>query len=266
MAGPPVADPDPMRTHDPQTRPPGPRRLPRAAAWVAACAILLAGGAGCRNARGGWLRGGGGGSGDGIARHDPLLGGARIPPQNLPIPGKDAYGSRGTRDPLLVSPTGRDDHDRKATQQNPDNPPNTKAGGSAARSRDSREPWRPGLEATNGALAAGLRPDDSVLSIGDRRPVGATASRPVPLRPRAEPAPAAVSAPAGIESYTAVLQHLGAKWDGPVREGDVFVMRADVPVSADSPGLLRRYEGAGPTPAAAANQLVEQVRGDRDGR
>ena len=256
-----------MSTRGTVPRPPARRRPPWVAAWVAACAVLLAGGAGCKNSRGGWLRGGGGSADDGIARNDPLLGGARIPPQNLPIPGKDSYGSRGTRDPLLVSPAGLEDRGTKATQQTPDKPANAKGDGTtASRPRDGREPWRPGPEATNAALAAGLRPDDSVLSIGDRRPVGTPASNPVPLRPRGTPASATAGAAAGIESFTAALQQLGAKWEPPVRDGDLFVMRADVPIAADAPGLVRRYEGAGPTPAAAAQQLVEQVRGDRPGR
>lgn len=223
---------------------------------------LITGSVGCRSSRGG--SGGNAGPGGGIASSDPLLGGARIPPQNLPVPGKDSYGSRGTRDPLLISPTGLEDRGQKATQQNPDKPTNSKGDGTAAsRPRSRREPWRPGLEATNAALAAGLRPDDSTLSIGDRRPVGATASTSVPLRPRAVPTSATTESPNGYESLIAALKQTGAKWEPPMRDGDGYVMRADLPVSSDTPGLVRRYEGAGPTPAAAAQQLLDQIRSDQ---
>src|SRR5581483_6962888 len=73
-----------------------PRRLrPAVAAAVCAAALL----AGCRNSDG--FLGRKSGPEGALASRDPLLGGTRIPPQNLPVPGKDGYGARERRDPLL---------------------------------------------------------------------------------------------------------------------------------------------------------------------
>jgi hypothetical protein len=49
-------------------------------------------------------------------------------------------------------------------------------------------------------------------------------------------------------------------------EGGQYVARVDVPLDADQPGLVRRYEGAGPTPAAALKQVLDEVRTDKGGR
>jgi hypothetical protein len=174
------------------------------------------------------------GGGPSSRGNDPLLG-RYIPKTNLPVSDRDAAG-RG-RDPLYSTPAGRD----KGGDREKDEPS----------ARADREPYRPGIETTVAGLAAG-RADDTSLSIGerpDRRSGGATAGRgPVPL-----------TAP-GVESVAAELRRLGATVTEPVREGGEYVMRADV--APPDGGRVRRYEGAGGTPAAAARQLLDQVRED----
>ncbi len=226
-----------------------PRRL-GLAAWAGAFAAALAG---CRSS-GGYADRGGGETGGTLTSRDPLLGGTRIPPQNLPVPGKDGYGSRERRDPLLGSPTGRDDGSERAGKAD--------GGGSASRGA-GKEPFRPGPGTTNAALAGALVPDDTELSIGERRTPGKTTGQPrgpVPLRPKdaANPPPGP-----GFDEVTDQLKRYGATWDPPVREGGEYVFRCDVPTDPDRPGLVRRYEGAGPTAAAAAKQVLDQVKSDR---
>lgn len=203
------------------------------AVCVGVCALL---GAGCK--------GTGSKNESGVARGgDPILG-HRIPPQNLPVPGKDAVGSREGRDPLLGAPTGEKRGERAAKPGE---------NGSAAL------PYRPGRGVTNAALANPLKTDDSELSVGDRRAAGAVAGRgPVPFR--------GDDNKAGGMTFTEIageLRRLGAKVGEPERDGSGYVLRAEVPLDPDNPGRLRAYEEVGPTAASAAKQILDQVRGDR---
>ncbi len=134
---------------------------------LALCALTTL--VGCRNSGGGLFSRRENPDGNLMSRGDPLLGGTRIPPQNLPLPGQEGYGARGARDPLLGSPASRDDEDGQAKQPRPN--------GSALRRPTKDQPFRPGPETTPAALAGHLVPDDT-LSIGDRRPRGQTASQP----------------------------------------------------------------------------------------
>src|SRR5581483_10873998 len=211
-----------------------PRRLrPAVAAAVCAAALL----AGCRNSDG--FLGRKSGPEGALASRDPLLGGTRIPPQNLPVPGKDGYGARERRDPLLGAPAGRDGAGERAGQGD--------GKGSAKRGPTKDEPFRPGPGTTNAALASHLVPDDT-LSIGDRRAPGRPTSRPADGDPE-------------FELVADELRRCGATVEPAARVGDGYEVRASVPL--DGPGLIRQYTGAGPTPAAAAKQVLDQVKADR---
>jgi hypothetical protein len=226
-----------MGTRGQYLRPTPPRRRWMAAAAAVCAAAVLAG---CKSSGGG-LFNRGGPNGTLMSRGDPLLGGARIPPQNLPLPGRDGYGARERKDPLLGSPAGRDADERAGRDD---------AKGSASRGWTKDHPFRPGPGTTNAALAGHLVPDDT-LSIGDRRAPGRTASQPADDGPE----------------YTRAadeLRRLGATVDPPERTGNGYEVRATVPL--DGPGLIRQYTGAGLTPAAAVRQLLDQVRSDRAGR
>ncbi|OWK38023.1 hypothetical protein [Fimbriiglobus ruber] len=238
------------------------RRL-RLAVWAGACAAVVAGG--CKS--------GDKSKDDGSTpkRGDPLFG-SRIPPQDLPVPGKDGYGSKQKRDPLLGTPTADDKRNDRAG----DTPDATPAGGSASlppRTSTREVPFRPDRTVTPAALAMGpISTDDSTMSIGDRRPLASTASVPrgaVPLRRTDPPAttPAPSSETAGgmtLNQIAAELRRYGATIESPAREGSQYVVRADVPINPDqSPGLVRRYEGVGASVVAATKQLLDQVRSDK---
>lgn len=173
----------------------------------------------------------GGGSDD---RPDPLLGGSRIPATNLPIPGKDGYGLE-KRDPLLGAPAARD-KDKAA--------------------KEEREPYRLRTVDTVAAMAGTPR-DPGGLSIGDRRPAATpTGNGPVEFKPDA-------SGGRSYDQIAAELRQFKADFDSPVKEGGEYVLRADVPIEGGPGGTVRRYEGAGATPAAAAKQVLDAVKGDR---
>jgi hypothetical protein len=176
------------------------------------------------------------------SRGDPLLGGARIPPQNLPVPGREGYGSRERRDPLLGSPAARDGSAERAGKDG--------AKGSAIRRPTKDEPFRPGPGTTNAALAGHLAPDDT-LSIGDRRTPGRTTSQPRDDGPE-------------FDGIADELKRLGATAVDSARVGSGYEVRASVPLN--DAGGVRQYTGAGPTAAAAARQVLDQLKSDRDGR
>jgi hypothetical protein len=240
-------------TPDRRTSQPHVPRPLRLAAWAGAfVAVLLAG---CRSS-GRLLGRGGGGDGDQMARNDPLFG-TRIPPQNLPIPGKDSYGAREKADPLYGAPASRDGRDEQASKGS--------GKGSASRGpRFGKEPYRPSAETTNAALAGHLQPDDSEMSIGDRRPVAVPASirGPVPLTPK----DSSDTGGPTLDQIEAELRKYGGQLGRATREGGQYVVRCDVTLDPDQPGLIRSYTGAGVTPTAAARQVLDQVRGDRAGR
>jgi hypothetical protein len=198
-------------------------------------------------------------SGSLASRGDPLLGGRNIPPQNLPVHTREGVAARG--DPLLGSPAGRgvdtppaERTDRVGQRKRS----NTADPGDAAlppRRRD--EPYRPGRESTNAALAAGrLDPADPKLAI-DPDP-----------RPRATPAAFVPRGDGGgrtFDQLAAELKDRYAALVGPAerdRDGG-YVVRAEVPIDPGQPGRLRAYEGTGPTAAAAVMQVLDQVRDDR---
>jgi hypothetical protein len=205
--------------------------------WILV-AVLLA--AGCKSS------GGGGAKSAGLmSRGDPLLG-ARIPPQNLPTSGKDAYTSRERRDPLYGIPSTAED---KPRDEKVSKPLNEKGNATSSLPRNTKDdPFRRGVTTTPAALAGRIEPDDSTLSIGDRRPTVI---------------PAGAVRDGSFDAVAAELRKLGAKVGEPEREKGRFVVRCEVPIDADDPGRLRWYEGAGSTPAAAAKQLLEQVTADR---
>jgi hypothetical protein len=171
---------------------------------------------------------------DGDAR-DPLYG-RYIPKQDLPIPGRDSAGKG--RDPLLASPTSSG-----SKRVNPD------------------EPFRNSQATTPAGLAANVRVEDTGMSMGDRRTEAQPVIRGVPLRPSQE----TVMGSETLNQYAEELRRLRARYDSPIREanGD-YTMTATVPNGKD--GALKRYEAGGPNAAAAAKQLVEQIKADGENK
>jgi hypothetical protein len=198
---------------------------------AAACAAL----GGCRMFDRGGSSGGGGLFARGGDRPDPLLG-SRIPATDLPVPGRGEGYGKGTRDPLLGSPTGRGERFSRT---------------------DGREPFRLGPENTTAGLAGRLTPGDVGLSIGDR-PAG-RADGPVPLRPTDRGSAGGMT----YSQITDALKKFDARWAEPTQEGGEYLFRADVPIEGGADGAVRRYEGAGSTPAAAARQVLDQIKSDR---
>ncbi len=171
--------------------------------------------AGCKNRDGGLFSG-----------RDPLIGGEKIPPQGVPIPGRDGYGSNGVKDPLLK--------------------------GSSA-SRDPREPYRPTADMTSAALA-GSRPSDDYdpLRIDDRRTTGTKTTTPsVPT----------LSSGSTADQMMDDLRRVGGRVYAPIRlqNGD-YEFRCALP--RNESGALTTFTGVAPTANAAIRDVIEQVRAE----
>lgn len=177
-----------------------------------------------------------------VARsHDPLFG-DRIPKQNLPTRSSDAVGTKN-RDPLFgLPPSGETNPIERAV--NPE-----KKGATSRNGSIYPEPFRPGRETTNAALAQGvIAPDDSTMSIGPRRSPGAvTSSRTLQT----------------YEQMVSELRRYGARIGEPTREKGNYVIRAEVPLDVEIVGPSRWYEGYGQTPAVALRQILDQVQADK---
>ncbi len=183
-------------------------------------------GSGCRLFNKSSGESGGGGT------RDPLFGRDRIPATDLPTGRENA---RGKRDPLLVSPSKDDE---KLSSDLP--------------SDGRREPFRTGPNTTAAGLARG---GDPLLSVradepaDDRRPRGG----PVMLKGNSETS--------ALDRALDDLKRLGVKAGEPVREGGEYVLRGE---RESGDGIRRRYEASGSSPAAAAQDLLEQVRSEQN--
>jgi hypothetical protein len=171
------------------------------------------------------------GESGGQGMRDPLFGRDRIPATDLPTGRENA---RGKVDPLLVSPSKDDDRvssDLPAT--------------------DRREPFRTGPNTTAAGLARGR--SDPLLSVGAEEPADDRRARggPVYLKDTRDAS--------ALERTLDDLKRLGVTVGEPLREGNEFILRGE---RVDQ-SIRRRYEGAGATPAAAAHDLLEQVRSER---
>jgi len=175
---------------------------------------------------------------------DPILTNGRIPPQDLPVPGKDGLASGTGRDPLLGPPPTRDDRpDRtvgagKRTPPKPDEATTTPPRVSV--------PYRPTRATTPAALASRIDPNDPAYKVGD------------------DPPPVSIGrGDRTAEEWTRELKKLGATVGKPTLERGEYVARGEVELDPDGrPGVRRAYEAAGATPAAALRQLLEQISGD----
>ena len=154
-------------------------------------------------------------------RADPLLGGTRIPATNLPT--REGAG-RASRDPLMGSPTGRDD-----------------------RTSHAREPFRNGPDTTTAGLTGRLNAGQSAPGIGERR----------------DDVPAATPASPRYDDVLASLRKFKATWGEPTKSGDDYSFKCDVPIEGGADGAKRRYEGVGRTETAAALDALDQVKNDR---
>lgn len=208
--------------------------------WLTCLGLMLVVGAGsgCRL----FNKGGGSDSGGwNSGTRDPLFGKDRIPATDLPTGREKA---RGKRDPLLTPPGQGGDEERVTS----DLPP----GGSR------KEPFRTGPETTAAGLARGSSSDDPLLAVRgeesvDRRATGSNTGRTGPVMLQGGKGDTYDAAVADLKRY-------GVKVGEPIRDGAEFILRGELE-SRD--GLRRRYEGAGVSPAAAANDLLEQVRSDQ---
>ena len=190
------------------------------------------------------------GSGDRPAsdkRGDPILG-MRLPPQDVPVGGKaDLAGAK--RDPILTSPSGRgrDSSGGHANKSGPGEvsslPPRL---GSP---EDARTPYRPSVETSPAALAAGPKPDDT-LTI-NRRAIPASIVTPDDGK-----------ADALYAKATRQLRDYNATWATPVKTDAGYTVTVQRSQSAKSDGPYRKYQGVGATPTAALLSAAEQIRGD----
>lgn len=191
------------------------------------CALVVAVGlAGCKDK----------GTSGGLTRHDPLMG--RIPPQNVPVPDRGTAGGKKT-DPL-VAPTGR--NEKTAGAGYTDDPQRFKGG-----------PFIPSEKSVPAALASRPRDGDElkIESPGVMlQPIGGTTGP--------ELSPDLAGADGHIQQLrTYGLANGNYSFD---RSTDGYIFRATLPVAG---GANRGYTGAGPTPADAVKQVLDQVKADR---
>ncbi len=175
---------------------------------------------------------------------DPILTNGRIPPQQLPVPGKDGYTLDSVRDPLLGgSPAPRDDRPDRTAGAGRRVPPKPDETSSIPR---ASVPYRPSRATTPAALASRIDPNDPAYRVGDDLP-------PVSIG----------RADRTADDLTRELKKLGATVGRPTLERGEYVARGEIEPDPDGrPGVRRAYEAAGSSPVVALRQLLEQMTGD----
>lgn len=174
---------------------------------------------------------------------DPLVygPGARIPPQNVPLPERGGIGSKG-RDPL-TTPTGKSGD---KTGVGYSDGPDRFTGG-----------YNPG-PSTAPASLAGKNNDPEELKID-------TPDNRVPLRQTGAVMPAGEIEPAtpGLEPlFTELAKYGVTRADRSLmQENGDYTFRASVPISGN--GAKRQYTGLGKTGNEAVKQVLDQVVADR---
>lgn len=218
---------------------------------VRCCCLTLCLLAGCKSAdKGGPLGLGLFASRDGSQRAavDPILTNGRIPPQNLPVPGKDSLTVDAGRDPLFGSPAARDKDDRPdraATAGKRSPPPPSGQTSSVPR---ASVPYRPSPASAPAALASRIDPNDPAYKVGDDPPPVLSVGR----RDRS------------ADDLLKELKALGATVRSPALERGEYVCRGEIELDPDGkPGARRAYETAGATPVVALRQMLEQMTADR---
>lgn len=182
---------------------------------------------------------------------DPILTNGRIPPQHLPVPGKDGYTINATRDPLLGSPaaasTKEDRPDRTAAGRRTAPPKPDEVGASPSSIPRVSVPYRPTRATSPAALASRLDPNDPAYKVGDDLPPLLSVSR----------------ADRTADELTRELKKIGATISPATLERGGYTVRGEIELDPDGkPGLRRAYEAIGPNPSAALRQLLDQISGD----
>lgn len=178
-------------------------------------------------------------SSNGTRSNDPLVvGPGRIPKQSLPIPERGTAGNKGRDDPLLSAPVGRPGETSGSGYS--DDPDRQKVG-----------LFLPGRSTTPAALAARVKDDGDSLRL--EIPGGVTLT----------PAGGSGLAGAGSAGVPAELvpYRIKASDYTVVRENGQYVVEVKVPI--EEAGARRGYKGAGPTEAAAVQQIVDQLQAER---
>jgi hypothetical protein len=179
----------------------------------------------------------------GIAKHDPLFGNGRIPPQNVPVPDRgSAAGNKAKPFDPLMTPVGKDSKVGSAGYT--EDPQRWKGG-----------PFVPGSTSVPAALA-GRTKDGEDLKIDD--PKG------VPLRPAGGMMPAGdADLAASADVQLQQLREYGvAKGSYSFsRENGSIIFRANVP--NPTTGATQGFTGSGATPGEAVKQVLDQVKASR---
>jgi len=178
----------------------------------------------------------------GIARNDPLLGGNRIPPQNVPVPDRGTAGNKSKPFDPLMTPVGS--KDTKSGAGYTDDPQRWKG-----------RPYSPNMGSVPASLA-GRGKDGDELKIEDP-------TRGVPLQPAGGPIPAGdADLAASADLQLQQLREYGvAKGNYSfTRENGSVVFRANVPSPT---GATQGFTGVGANPAEAVKQVLDQVKANR---
>jgi hypothetical protein len=185
-------------------------------------------------------------SADQRASVDPILTNGRIPPQDVPVPGKDGFTLDRRRDPLFGSPAGPADRPAdKVAGPGRRNPPKPTEETSSSAPPRVGVPYRPGKSATPAALASRLDPADPTYNLTD------------------DPPPVSIGRGLPAGELLRELKALGVTVAPPKVERGEYVARGEVELDpAGRPGVRRAYETAAATADVALRKLLDQVKED----
>jgi hypothetical protein len=93
-------------------------------------------------------------------------------------------------------------------------------------------------------------------------PTPAVVPNPSGTKPAA-PAHGGVNLSGTLDELAGQLKSMKVVWNGPFKQGEQYMVLADVPLTQNPLGAKRRYNGFGPSPAGALKDVLGQILSDR---
>jgi hypothetical protein len=173
--------------------------------------------------------------------NDPLVGGTRIPPQNVPVPDRGGVGANGKTDPLMASPVSK--------------PPDKTGVGYTDDPSRFKGTYIPSASTMPAALAGNLKDDELKIDGNENKVPLMQTGAVLPGKPLAQNA--------DLAAVYSELEKYGCKPENRSlsQENGGYLFRAAVPREGGN-GAKTQYQETGRTAEEAVKKVLDQIQAD----